>query len=176
MEKMTQEEKIHVVLDIETTGLNPETDRIIEVCAQKLDGEMKAIDEFYALIRIGTPLPPLITKLTGIQDADLEARGEDAASVYSRLHDFLKGTVVVGHNIDDFDMKFLRKAFATIGATAEHPTYDTLKKAKEVFKFYSYKLVDLAKTLNIPSDKFHNARSDVQVTTELFRHLVRAER
>jgi DNA polymerase III epsilon subunit family exonuclease len=165
----------YIVLDIETTGLNYLQDEIIEICAVKLGSRQEVVEEFYSLIRIGHPLPALITRLTGIQDSDLEERGQPAEPVIRKFKDFLGTAILVGHNIDDFDMKFIRKAFENIGETLVNSTYDTLKKSKEIFRFYSYKLAAMASHLGIKGEQFHNARSDVAVTVELFKHLLRAE-
>lgn len=165
----------YIVLDLETTGLNCEQDDIIEICAVKLDNKHQIEEEFYALIKIERPLPALIIKLTGIKDSDLQERGEHAEAVFKKFRGFLGDAVLVGHNINEFDLKFLKKAFEKIGATIGNDTYDTLRKSKEFFRFYSYKLEDMALNLNIEARQFHNARSDVQVTVELFKHLLRAE-
>ena len=97
----------YTALDLETTGLNPKYDKIIEVGAVKVrNGEI--IDRFQQLVCPGIALPEKITGLTGItQEELLEAKGSE--TVIPQLLDFLEDDVILGHSVM-FDYSFLKKA------------------------------------------------------------------
>jgi len=165
----------YIVLDTETSGLDPVADRIIEVYAARLSDGFVVSEEFYSMIRIDRPLSAKITRLTGITQADLEARGRQEQDVMREFKKFIKNRTLVGHNIDGFDVPFFRCALARVGEEINNPTYDTLRKSKEMFKLYSYSLENIANTLNIAHTKLHDAKSDVVVTTELFRRILESQ-
>ena len=87
----------YTALDLETTGLNPKYDKIIEVGAVKVrNGEI--IDRFQQLVCPGIALPEKITGLTGItQEELLEAKGSE--TVIPQLLDFLEDDVILGHSV-----------------------------------------------------------------------------
>ena len=60
-----------VVVDTETTGLDPLTDHIIDVGAVRLDEGLAVVDRFTTLVDPGVPVPLFVSRLTGITDADL---------------------------------------------------------------------------------------------------------
>ena len=165
----------YIVLDTETTGLNPAADRIIEIYAARLSDKFIVAEEFYSLIRIDRELPPLITQLTGITDESLRTKGRPEMDVMKEFKKFIRNRTLVGHNIDGFDLPFLGSALGRAGEEISNPTFDTLKKAKEMFKLYSYSLENIANSLNIEHRKMHDAKSDVVVTTELFRRILESQ-
>ncbi len=98
-----------VALDLETTGLNPTRDAIIEVGAIKFrDGQQ--IESYGTLINPGRPIPYEITMLTGITDHDV--LGEPAFErIAPQLTRFVGALPVVGHNVG-FDLGFVARATA----------------------------------------------------------------
>ena len=93
-----------VVVDLETTGLDPEKDQIIEIGAIKfIDGEES--DQIEELIDPGMPIPEFITRLTGISDEDVGGKpGID--EVFPRLVTFMEGAAMIGQQVN-FDASFL---------------------------------------------------------------------
>jgi DNA polymerase III epsilon subunit family exonuclease len=165
-----------IVFDLETSGLNPLADEIIEICAIKIDDDLKPVEEFYSLIKLDRPLPEHITKLTGITPSMLTEGGMERQDVLTRFHSFIGDEVLVGHYIDSFDIPFLRESFSKYGLTISNRTLDTDTKVREFFKFPRYSLRSLADYLNIYcGDKLHNARADVAVTIEIFKKLLIAD-
>jgi len=100
-----------VALDIETTGLDSKTDRIIEIGAVRFtDKGVEA--EYQSLINPGIKIPPFISQLTGITDAMV--RGDKIPYIeeaINELIDFVGDAPVIGHNVK-FDLSFLRAAGA----------------------------------------------------------------
>src|SRR5262245_42073356 len=106
MERSVRSQPVRVAIDLETTGLHPEQDAIIEIGAVKFAG-VKVIETFESLIAPGVPLPFRIQRLTGILPADLR-RVPALQSVLPRLRTFLGDCPLVGHNVA-FDVAFLRR-------------------------------------------------------------------
>lgn len=98
--------KTYVSLDLETTGLDPQRDAVIEVGALRFSGS-REIETYSTFVDPGRRIPPLITELTGITDVDV-ARAPTMRQVAHELRAFVGDDTVVGHNIG-FDLAFLRK-------------------------------------------------------------------
>ncbi len=91
-------------IDIETTGLSPAYDDIIEVSGIKVENG-KTVATFSETINIGRPLPPFITSLTGITDKELST-SNSAENVLTRFCSFIGGDILLGHNVN-FDINLL---------------------------------------------------------------------
>lgn len=105
--KMKQALMDYVVFDIETTGLYPSQDKIIELGAAKVcDG--KIVDTFSAFVNPGKLLPPKIVELTGITDADVK-KAPFIEELFDAFADFAGDSVLLGHNIL-FDYSFVKTA------------------------------------------------------------------
>lgn len=97
----------YVVVKIETSGLDPDLDDIIEFAAIKvIDG--KAEETFKSLVCPFLEISEEIEELTGIKNRMLET-APDKHSVLAEFLDFVGESVVVGHNVE-FDLKFIREA------------------------------------------------------------------
>lgn len=119
----------YLAVDIETTGLSPEKDRMIEIGAVKyING--KAAGEFSCLIKICQKLPEKITELTGITD-EMLADGRDERMAVTEFLAFAEGCpVLLGHNIG-FDYSFIKVAALRFGMEFEREALDTLHFAKK---------------------------------------------
>src|SRR5262245_56482728 len=108
----------YVALDLETTGLDPETDEIIEVAAIRFDTN-GVLDTYHSLVNPGRALAYRISMLTGINPVDLES-APHFGTIALEVEDFLGFDPVVGQN-PTFDTTFLARK----GVTAYGPTFDT---------------------------------------------------
>ena len=96
-----------VVIDLETTGLNPKMDRITEISAIRfINGKPK--DDFSTLINPEIPIPAFITDITGISDSMVK-NAPLLKDVNQELIDFIDDSSIVGQNID-FDYKFIKES------------------------------------------------------------------
>lgn len=121
-----------VCFDIETTGLSPARDDIIEISALKVDNN-EITSEFSKLIRINRPLPPFIRSLTGITD-EMLAGGESAESVLADFSDFVSDYIVMGHNVR-FDINFVYdNCLSKLGTLFENDYVDTLSLSRKILK------------------------------------------
>lgn len=155
-----------VFLDLETTGLDPRQDKIIEIAALGLtkSGEKSS---FYSLVSPGIPLPPHIVRLTGIDDGMLE--GAPAFwELEESLWKFLEGKTIVAHQAS-FDIGFLQEG---LGRPLNNKQVDTCELAKLLVPgSSSYSLRYLTKTLNLKADPTHRAMADTLALEALFNHL-----
>src|SRR5512134_3777992 len=95
-----------VALDLETTGLDPDRDTILEIGAVKFKGS-RIEGEYATLVNPGRPIPPFVARLTGINDA-MVANAPPIRQALPALREFVGDAIIVGHNIK-FDLAFLRK-------------------------------------------------------------------
>lgn len=161
----------YVAFDIETTGLNPKYEKIIELGAVKVrDGEVT--DTFSAFVNPGKSLPPRIIELTGICDADVET----APYIDEVLDDFLAFVgedVLLGHNLL-FDYSFVKKAAVNQKKNFEKTGIDTLRIARRFLNdLESRNLGFLCGHYQIHLDA-HRALNDAMATHELYQILAKA--
>ena len=159
-------DRVYVALDLETTGLEADRHKIIEVGAVKFRGA-EVIDVFETYVNPYTTIPQFIRRLTGIRQRDVDTAPPFAA-VAGRLGDFVGGLPVIGHNVA-FDMGFLAKH----GLPLSNPTFDTWDLASVLLpRATEYSLSLLAKSLGIIHERPHRALDDAQITRQVFLTLL----
>ncbi len=158
---------ILVALDLETTGLDPHRDRIIEVGAVRFRWDGTILDEFQHLVNPGRGLAYRISQLTGIDDAMLR-EAPSWEEVRPQLVAFVGDAPVVGHNVQ-FDLSFLR----THGVTLPGQPLDTFDLATMLLPGLGrYNLGFLARTLGVPLQDAHRALDDARATALIFATLL----
>lgn len=157
-----------VSIDLETTGLNPRRDRIIEIGALKVvDGEVR--EQFASLVNPGRKLEPEIAELTGIRDRDLE-EAPKIGEIVPELFCFLGEYTLLGHSVL-FDYSFLKKAAVDYGRSFEREGIDTLKIARKYLaQLESRSLKSLCLYYQIPHHA-HRALEDAGATFYLYQKL-----
>lgn len=157
-----------IVVDLETTGLNPKTDKIIEIGALKIqDGEISG--SFSELVKPDRMLEPRITEITGITDADLDA-APYIEEILPAFLEFAGDADLMGHSVL-FDYSFLKKAAVNQKLSFERNGIDTLRIARRYLAgLESRSLPFLCRHFGI-SHNPHRALSDVEATFELYRRL-----
>ena len=157
--------KVFVALDLETTGLEPDRDAIIEVGAVRFKGE-RVEAEYSTLVNPNRKLSPFITRLTGITD-DMLVNAPRLPQVLPKLEAFVGDATIVGHNIR-FDLSFLRAK----GALRHHDAVDTFDLASVMLPTAGrYNLGSLGKALGISLPATHRALDDCKVTVGVYRAL-----
>jgi len=153
---------VYVALDIETTGLDPAHDAMIEVGAVKFD-DQRELDRFSSLVRPGRQIPIQVSQLTGITDRDVLGAPPFSA-LKGKLSQFVGQATVVGHNVE-FDLGFLRQQ----GCLAANPSLDTFGLATILMPNQNrYSLGKLADSLGIEFPTRHRALDDAAATMQLF--------
>lgn len=155
-----------VCFDIETTGLSPEQDKIIEIGALKVK-EGKVIDKFSEFINPYIPLSKKITDLTGITD-DMLAGAKSEEVAVGQFVEFAKDYVLMGHNIM-FDYSFTKVAAKRMGLTFDKAGIDTLAISKKLLNdLPSKSLTNLCLHYGIENKRAHRAYEDARATTYLY--------
>lgn len=160
----------YVLVDIETTGLSPVEDEIIEIGAIKVK-DNKMVDTYSQLIKIDRILPEFITNLTGITDEMLQT-GKMPDIVLNEFVDFVGTNVIIGHNVN-FDLGFLiNKCKKYLNYNLSNDYIDTLYMARRLVpNSVNYKLGTLAKLFNISYAGAHRGLKDVEITYEVYNNL-----
>ena len=156
----------YVVFDLETTGFSPETNRIIEIGAVKVQNG-KIVDKFSTFINPQVPIPFRIEQLTSINDSMVI----DAPVIADILPEFMKfceGCVMVAHNAD-FDMSFIKKNCQRLDIPCKPTIVDTVALARVLLpNLNRFKLDTVAKALGVSLENHHRAVDDAGCTAEIF--------
>lgn len=158
----------YISIDLETTGLNPKIDRIIEIGAVKvIDGEYT--EEFSTFVNPKRKLEERIVELTGIRDEDLQD-APTIEEVLPKLMEFLGDLPFLGHSIR-FDYSFLKKAAVDKKLNFEKQAIDTLKISRKYLAELEHRNLDyLCEYYGIPHQA-HRALEDAKATDALYRKL-----
>jgi ATP-dependent DNA helicase DinG len=155
-----------VAIDIETTGLDPQKDAIIEIGAVRFRNQTVEA-EWNTLVNPGRPIPSFITQLTGIAD-EMVTRAPMIQSIYADLVEFVGNAPVVGHNIG-FDLGFLRRR----GGFQNNPVIDTYEMAAVLLpRAQRYNLGALAEVLEVGLPATHRALDDARATQAVYQQLL----
>ncbi len=150
-----------VVLDLETTGLAPGLNEIIEVALVRLEGERKVA--FQSLARPSRPPSPFIQRLTGITLEELE-EAPPLEEVLLQAYPLLKGATLVFHNAA-FDLGFLRPVLEGLGLELPNPVVDSIRLARRAMRgLRRYGLDALSEVLELPARREHRALGDAERT------------
>ena len=156
-----------VAIDIETTGLDPQKDAIIEIAAVRFNGH-RVESEWSRLINPARPIPRLITQLTGISD-EMVRQAPPLKAVIQDLVDFVGDDPVIGHNVR-FDLSFLQKQHIL----KFNRVIDTYELAAICLPGNSrYNLGTLGYTLGILIPNSHRALDDARLTHAVYHGLTR---
>jgi DNA polymerase-3 subunit epsilon len=160
-----------VAFDVETTGLDPTLESVIEVGAVKFDST-GVVDEYQRLVNPGRPIHPDAIAVHGITD-EMVALSPPISDILPEVLSFFDDSTLIAHNAP-FDIGFFDAEFARSGVEPPKNTIlCTLTLARAVFPgLPRYGLEALVKRLQIPSGGHHRAQADAAHTAELFRRLL----
>lgn len=166
----------YIAFDLETTGLSPLTDRIIELSAVVFEN-YKPTATFSTLVNPERGIPRSASDVNGIFNADVA----DAPYIHEAIEDFcefigadaLTGEIpMVAHNAD-FDIKFLLKAFSTCGVSANIFLQDTLYMSNWMNReLHRHRLCDVASYFGVDQQQAHRASDDARVCGEIFAKML----
>ena len=161
----------YVSIDLETTGLNPKTDKIIEIGAVKvIGGEVK--ETFSCFVHPGRHLEERITELTGITEEDL-AGAPGIEEVLPGLLEFLGEYPLLRHSIL-FDFSFLKKAAVNQKLSFEKQAVDTLKLARKYLPQLEHRNLGYLCQYYGIEHHAHRALEDARATALLYQKLEEA--
>ncbi len=164
-----------VVFDTETTGLLPSSgDEIVQIAALRLLGGKRIPGEvFESLVNPERPIPSSAIEVHHVTN-EMVADAPTIAVVGKRFHSFAQGAVLVAHNAP-FDLEFLRRHEAGIGARFDHPVLDTVLLSAVVFgQSETHTLDALTERLGIviPPEARHTAMGDTIATAAALEMMI----
>lgn len=159
-------EKEIVAVDLETTGLEPSFDAIIEIAALRVvNGEIT--ERFITLVNPGRPIPLPIQRITGITEAMIKDAPSEKEAL-ERLLEFVRNSPILGHNVD-FDIGFINARSSAYGLSAwSGRRFDTSAIAQTIFpRLLNHQLETLCTAFHIEHKLAHRAESDAEATYRL---------
>ena len=155
-----------VCIDLETTGLNANSDTIIELGAVRFQGG-QILERYQTFVNPGRKIPPFIQQLTSITPAQIE-RAPTFNQVANDFADFIGDLPIVGHNVA-FDLGFLRSHHLPL----HNPNYNTWDLASIFLPTLpEYNLAALANHLGLDHSMAHRASADAEMTALVFHRLL----
>ncbi len=160
----------YVCVDVETTGLNPKEEKLIEIGAVKVvDGHIE--ERFQSFVHPGRPLEERIVVLTGITD-EMLIGAPKPVEVLSKFKDFCEDLPIMGHNLQ-FDYAFIKKAMVNENLVFQKNGLDTLRIARKYLpELQSRSLGFLCQHFSIEHTA-HRALGDAEATSVLYTELCR---
>lgn len=161
-----------IAFDTETTGLRPETDRVLEIGAVKFN-KTGILDKFETLINPQKPIPPECTEINHITD-EMVKDAPLAKDALSSFVEFIKDGILIAHNAT-FDINFInseleREKFKTLG----NKVIDTLNVVRWAYPLLGkYNLQLMARLMNVNVEDAHRAYDDARVCMEIFTKTIK---
>ncbi|RIH81332.1 DNA polymerase III PolC-type [Meiothermus luteus] len=153
-----------VVLDVETTGLSPERSEVIELALIRLENAQRVV--FQRLVNPGGPIPPFISRLTGIRDADVQ-NAPDVYAVLQEAWPMLQGATLIIQNAP-FDLGFLHPRLRRLGYRLDNPVVDTMDWARKALPALRKRGLDaLAWAFDLEVAGRHRALGDAETTLQV---------
>lgn len=161
----------YVVFDIETTGLSPTNNRIIEIGAVRIkDGKIQ--DTFSEFVNPEVPIPYTITKLTSITDAMVQ-NAPTIEVILPKFLEYIGDASVVAHNAA-FDTGFIRENAKRLGLLFDSTIVDTMTLAHILLpELGKYTLDRLCKQFGVVNEHHHRACDDAAATAEIFVKMIK---
>lgn len=161
----------YTVIDIETTGISPRDDSIIDISALRVRDRMVS-DVFSALINPGYEIPSFISELTGITNKMLESAPR-IESVLPDFISFLGDDIVVGHNVN-FDINFLYdNSIELLSKPLNNDFIDTMRLARKIFpNAPHHRLQDISAMLSVNYSGAHRAEQDCRITYQCYIKMI----
>jgi len=160
-----------VVVDLETTGSRPGPCKITEIGAVRIE-DLGVSASFHSLINPRRPIPPAITKLTGIT-SDMVREAPPIEHVLPGFLSFAEGAIVVAHNAP-FDLAFLNYELGrTRGRRIGEGAFDTVRMSRRLAPgLPNHRLGTVAGAFGFPGVTFHRALADAEATAHVFLALI----
>ncbi len=160
----------YAIVDIETTGGSPVTEKITEIAIYIFDGQ-QITDEFCTLINPEKKIPYHISNLTGITNA-MVADAPRFFEVAKKVVELTQDCLFVAHNVN-FDYQFVRNEFKRLGYSYERDKLCTVQLSRKLIPgMASYSLGKLCSNLHITIEGRHRAGGDALATVKLFELLL----
>ena len=165
---------MYAIIDVETTGGSPVSEKLTEIAVFLHDGE-RIVDEFTTLINPEKKIPYHITSLTGITNA-MVADAPKFYEVARKVVELTENSIFVAHNVS-FDYEFIRNEFKRLGFNYTREKLCTVQLSRRLIPgLPSYSLGRICNYLDIQIQGRHRAAGDAYATVKLFEHLLELSR
>jgi len=164
-----------VIVDVETTGLDPHQGSIIEIGAVRLEAD-GSLHEFQVLIRPRVPIEPQAFRAHGISEEEANTKGSDPGAAFKRFQEFVGDAILVAHNGIGFDYPFLAVEMDRYGVSRQaNPLLDTVPIAKRFVKTNDggFSLRSLCETYQVSNERAHRALEDARATAKVFQAMLK---
>ena len=159
-----------VVFDLETTGLNTDLDQIIELGAVKIENG-NIVEKFSTFVKPTTEIPYEVTRLTHITNEMVED-APPVEAVIAKFYEFTRGCVLSGHNVINFDIKFIKRFGQIQNLIFDNDVIDTINEARvSRLKISRFNLGTVTKALGIELKDAHRAWNDAFATAQVLLKL-----
>jgi len=159
---------MYAILDIETTGGSPKTEKITEIAIYFHDGN-QIVDEWSTLINPEKEIPYFITGLTGITN-EMVANSPRFYEVAKEIVERTENHIIVGHNVS-FDYGFIKSEFNHLGFEYNRDVLCTVRLSRKLIPGHkSYSLGKICKDLGIEITDRHRAAGDALATVKLLSY------
>ena len=156
----------YIAFDLETTGLRPTYDRILEIGAVKVEGG-EVTGTYETFVDHGIAIPERIVDLTGITE-DMVAGSPDLRTAVEGFLEFAGESVLLGHNVM-FDYSFMKRNVVNLGGTFERKGLDTLTLARLLLPQLEGKSLDkVAAHYGVIQEHHHRALDDAMTTARIY--------
>ncbi len=164
---------MYTIIDIETTGLSPDKEKITEIAIYVFDGK-QIVDEFVSLVNPERPIPYFITRLTGITN-EMVQKAPKFYEIAKKIIEITENRLFVAHNVE-FDYGFIKAEFAALGYEFKRDKLCTVKLSKKLIPGKkSYSLGKLTEELGIQINGRHRAAGDAYATVQLFNYILKLD-
>lgn len=155
------------VIDLETTGLSPDYDEIIEIAAIRVRN-LKVVDTLQTLVKPQRPIDEYITELTGITNEMVE-NAPPVSDALPKLLDFVSDNLILGHNVN-FDVNFIYDECINNNLSPfSNDFVDTLRLSRKLHPdLQHHRLSDVMDYLHVSTDTHHRALADCYSTFRCF--------
>lgn len=160
----------YVIIDLETTGLMPDFDEIIEIAALKIENG-NITDTFQQLVKPENEIGSFIEQLTGITNEMLSAAPK-INEVLLLVDKFVGDNIVIGHNVN-FDVNFLYDNYMNVFERPfSNDFIDTMRIARKIYpKLPHHRLKDIVEHLGIEENGYHRALQDCKYTYKCYKSM-----
>lgn len=156
----------YIAFDLETTGLRPTYDRILEIGAVKVEGG-EVTGTYETFVDHGIAIPERIVDLTGITE-EMVAGSPDLRTAVEGFLEFAGESVLLGHNVM-FDYSFMKRNVVNLGGTFERKGVDTLTLARLLLPQLEGKSLDkVAAHYGVTQEHHHRALDDAMTTARIY--------
>ncbi len=157
----------HVVFDLETTGLSPTSDGILEIGALVIQDGVITGERFQRLVNPGFPIPYYITRINGINDR-MVSDAPTIGRVLPEFLEFVRGANLVAHNAS-FDLGFLHANSRRLNLIAPVQATCTMELSRRLYpRERRHNLDAVCERLALQVSNRHRAMADVELTAQAF--------